>query len=175
MAFTLSTPRLDLVLEGTSALEAFLRSRGELASILGVDVPPDWPVCGSAVIGYVIDWLREDPDIGGFGAYFIVHRADNRLIGDGGFKGRPNDRGEVEVGYAIIEAYRGQGYATEAAQAFVDWAFTHPDVNAVLAETFHDGLASQRVLCKVGMTFAREYFHPDDGKIFKWRLKRPAK
>ncbi len=124
MSFTLSTPRLDLVLEGTSALEAFLRSRGELASILGVDVPPDWPVCGSAVIGYVIDWLREDPDIGGFGAYFIVHRADNRLIGDGGFKGRPNDRGEVEVGYAIIEAYRGQGYATEAARAFVDWAFT---------------------------------------------------
>ena len=172
---TLRAPRLDLIPEDIPALEAFVKAPGNMAAMLGVEVPPDWPVCGADVIGYVADWIRSDPDLGGFGAYFIIHRADGRLIGDGGFKGRPNGRGEVEIGYAIIEAYRRQGYATEAAAALIDWAFRQPEVYAVIAETLPDGFHSQKVLRKLGMVFAGEYRHPDDGPILRWRLERPPR
>lgn len=79
--------------------------------------------CGADVIAYVIDWLKSDHQLGSFGAYFIVYRADRKLIGDGGFKGRPNRSGEVELVYTIIEVYCGKAYATEAARALTDWAF----------------------------------------------------
>ncbi|PVV83667.1 GNAT family N-acetyltransferase [Dehalogenimonas alkenigignens] len=172
MTFRIATPRLDLILEDIAALEAFSESPAKLASLLGAQVPPQWPVCGADVIAYVIDWLKSDPELGGFGAYFIIHRADRMLIGDGGFKGRPNQSGEVELGYSLIEAYRGQGYATEAARALADWAFRQPDVTAVRAETLPDGFASQAVLKKIGMVLDGEYRHPDDGRVFRWRLDR---
>ncbi|MEL7562551.1 GNAT family N-acetyltransferase [Dehalogenimonas sp. 4OHTPN] len=172
MTFKIVTPRLDLILEDIAALEAFSESPAKLASLLGAEVPPHWPVCGADVITYVIDWLKSDPELGGFGAYFIIHRDDRKLIGDGGFKGRPNQSGEVELGYSLIEAYRGQGYATEASRALADWAFSQPDVTAVRAETLPDGFASQAVLKKIGMVFDGEYLHPDDGRVFRWRLDR---
>ncbi len=70
------------------------------------------------------------------------------VIGSLGFKG-PVEKGEVEVGYGIDEAYRGKGYATEAVKAAIDWAFKEEAVAFVMAETEPDNEASQRVLHKL--------------------------
>jgi RimJ/RimL family protein N-acetyltransferase len=43
--------------------------------------------------------------------------------------------GVVEVGYSIMPAYWGQGFASEAVAHFVEWAFAHSDVNVVTAQT----------------------------------------
>ena len=71
------------------------------------------------------------------------------VIGDAGFKGTPQ-RGAVEIGYGLEEAYRGQGYMTEAARALSEWAFYQKDVYLLYAETAPDNAASQRVLKKLG-------------------------
>ena len=74
---------------------------------------------------------------------------DGTPIGDFCFKGTPIN-GEVELGYGLHKPYWGQGYATEAAQAAVNWAFQQPKVWVVSAQTEPENVASQHVLQKVG-------------------------
>ena len=55
-----------------------------------------------------------------------------------------------EIGYGILEEYRGQGFATEAVKLALKWAFRHSEIKAVDAEADPDNSASQRVLLKCG-------------------------
>ena len=52
--------------------------------------------------------------------------------------------------YGIQKEYQGQGYATEEVRLALQWAFKHPEVTAVEAETDPDNAASQKVLMKCG-------------------------
>jgi RimJ/RimL family protein N-acetyltransferase len=58
----------------------------------------------------------------------------------------------AELGYWIAKPFWGNGYATEAARAVVDYAFRERGLNRVLAECFAGNPASARVLEKAGMT-----------------------
>jgi RimJ/RimL family protein N-acetyltransferase len=78
------------------------------------------------------------------------------LVGSGGFKGRPDPDGSVEIGYSMVEEFQGRGYATEAVRALAAWAFAHPGVSQVVAETMPGNTGSLRVLEKIG-------FRPVDG------------
>jgi [ribosomal protein S5]-alanine N-acetyltransferase len=57
----------------------------------------------------------------------------------------------ADIGYVLNRHFWGQGYATEAAQAVVDWAMSLPGINRVWATCDVDNLASARVLEKVGL------------------------
>ena len=85
-----------------------------------------------------------------------------------GFKGYPDDCGEVEIGYGIDPAVQGQGYMTEAVRAMIGWAFQDPACRAVVArDTKKWNIASQRVLAKAGMTV---YEESDDAQC--WRIDK---
>jgi ribosomal-protein-alanine N-acetyltransferase len=87
--------------------------------------------------------------------YFVLHNkvAGRRvLIGDGGFKGPPDDEGTVEIGYSLLPPYRNKGYTTEAVKALVSWTFQHPQMTRVIAEARPGNTASVRVLQKAGFT-----------------------
>ena len=82
-------------------------------------------------------------------AAWIIEKTDGTRVGDLCFKGfRVGEN--PEIGYGILEEYRGQGFATEAVKLAVGWAFRHPGVNAVEAETDPGNAPSQRVLAKCG-------------------------
>ncbi len=93
----------------------------------------------------------EHPDDWGWYAIWLIMRKDGTNIGNLSFKGTP-DEGIVEIGYGIAEEYRGFGYATEALETILEWAFDQPGVTSVAAETGPDNLASQRVLEKCGFS-----------------------
>lgn len=84
-------------------------------------------------------------------AWDIRLKSDNTSIGDLGFKG-PQKNAAVEIGYGLDESQWGNGYATEAARAAIDWAFSQTGVYFVEAETDPDNAASQRVLEKLGFS-----------------------
>ena len=92
-------------------------------------------------------------------AIWMIEKTDGTHIGDLCFKGLRED-GIAEIGYGILEAFQGQGYATEAVRAACRWAFLHPDVRSLEAETDAENAASQRVLEKCGFrpngTFGEE-------------------
>ena len=107
----------------------------------------------------------ENPWIFGFTAML----RDGQAIGTGGFKGPP-DGGVVEIAYAVVEAHRGKGYATEIAQALTAYAFACDEVEVVRAHTLPDGAASKRILSKCGFRHVGEINDADDGLI--WRFEK---
>jgi RimJ/RimL family protein N-acetyltransferase len=68
-------------------------------------------------------------------------------------QGTGNHLNSPEFGlfYAFSPAYHRRGYATEAAQALLDYAFTQLGVRRIVATTTYDNAASIGVMRKVGM------------------------
>lgn len=81
----------------------------------------------------------------------MTARAGGAFLGDLCFKG-PAAAGAVEIGYGILQAFKGHGYTTEAVRALTRWALSQPGVTAVEAETDPENRASQRILEKCGFT-----------------------
>jgi RimJ/RimL family protein N-acetyltransferase len=102
---------------------------------------------------------------GPFGTYQVVRRVDDNVIGDVGFMGPPDATGAVHVGCAITEDARGQGYATEALAALLEWARGQSGLTCVLADTTRSNLASQRLLERVGLHRVGE-----DGELIYYML-----
>ena len=97
----------------------------------------------------MLEGCLKHPDQWEWYAMWMIEKADGTQIGDLCFKGIEKDR-NPEIGYGILEEFQGHGYATEAVRLALMWAFQHPQVRAVEAETDPDNAASQRVLAKCG-------------------------
>ena len=97
----------------------------------------------------MLDGCLRHPDQWDWYAVWMIEKTDGTPVGDLCFKGLRED-GIAEIGYGILEEHQGQGYATEAVQAACRWAFLHPDVRSLEAETDAENAASQRVLEKCG-------------------------
>lgn len=167
----IETANLRLVPCEPSHFEAFLRGRDELGSLLGVSLAEGWPHFPEAMSrGY--EMLKKEPSLLGWWTYLFIHARERVLVGSGGFKGRADDAGVVEIGYEIAPPYRGRGFATEAAQGLAVYAFSHDHVLAVDAHTLPEKNASVRVLAKVGMKFQGAVADPDFGEIWHWRVTR---
>ena len=68
---------------------------------------------------------------------------------------------EFGLFYAISPTHQRQGYATEAAQALVEYAFQHLLLKRILATTEYDNVASLGVMRKLGMRIDRNPWpHP---------------
>jgi RimJ/RimL family protein N-acetyltransferase len=62
------------------------------------------------------------------------------------------DKHAADVGFFVNRRYWRKGYATEAAQAVVDWAMSVPTIWRVWATCDVENVASARVLQKVGLS-----------------------
>ena len=62
---------------------------------------------------------------------------------------------EVGLFWAIDPSYQRQGYASEAAQGLIEYAFKHLRLKRILATTEYENIASQAVMKKVGMEITR--------------------
>jgi RimJ/RimL family protein N-acetyltransferase len=69
----------------------------------------------------------------------------------------PDNRSFPEVGlfWAVATPHRRQGYAAEAAQALVEYAFTNLNLRRILATTAYDNEGSIGVMRRLGMTIER--------------------
>ncbi|BAZ26466.1 putative acetyltransferase [Kalymmatonema gypsitolerans NIES-4073] len=92
----------------------------------------------------------------GFGCFAIERKEDGQLIGQGGLSPHQfeNNDGsitdEFEVMYALGKDYWGQGYATEAAAAWVRYAFEILKLKRLVVCPAKANIASVRVLEKLG-------------------------
>ena len=73
---------------------------------------------------------------------------------------------EIEIGYRLIRKYWGNGYATEAAGAVRDYAFTVLKLDRLVALIEPVNIRSIAVAQKIGMSYEKEillkeYDHPD--------------
>ena len=100
-------------------------------------------------------------------AFQLVQRETQEIVGTCAFKGPPVD-GVVEIAYGIQPEHEGRGYATEAAQALVEYAAKLKHVTLVRAHTLPVGLASKRVLEKCGFRYVGETLDPEDGTVSRF-------
>ena len=148
-----------------------MRDKKELAGMLDIKVPDNWLQFPESM-PHVYQHLKSDPSAVEWGFRLFVHRQDGVLIGEGGYKGKPDEAGMVEIGYALVPEYRRRGLATEAARGLAAYAFSHPEVSAVQAHTLKDGTASINVLKRLGMKFAGTAIDPDEGEVLRWMVER---
>ena len=106
--------------------------------------------------------------------FSFVLRASAIVVGQGGFKGPPTDDGVAEIAYGVTPDYQGKGYATEAAQALVAFAFSSGRVCVVRAHTLPESNASTRVLTKCGFRRIGEVIDPEDGLVWRWEKNNDA-
>ncbi len=79
----------------------------------------------------------------------ITHAGE--LTGITGYTLAPDHR-SAEIGYWIGKPYWGRGFATEAAQAVIEYCFRHTRVKRITCGHFADNPASRRVIEKLGFT-----------------------
>jgi RimJ/RimL family protein N-acetyltransferase len=167
----LETEHLRLYEFTAEFIAALYASRDKLEALLGASLPKNWPVDPSLLP----DWLGRlsaNPSLTGWLDWLFIEKNSGFVIGDGGFKGAPNRRGAVEIGYEILPQYQNNGYATEAVRALLAWAFGHPSVRAVTALTLPGASASQRVLSKNGFVFREVEETASGEELHRWEIDR---
>jgi len=169
---TIETQNLKLISCDQEILNAAIKSNETLAEKIRVNVPENWTEFGVLALQYALDRLTESNDEKNWWTYFPILKNENKLIGSGGYKGKPNEQATVEIGYEIATDYRNQGLATEMAMALVTNAFKNLHVNTIIAHTLGEENASTKVLQKSGFKKVQEIYDPTDGVIWKWELKR---
>jgi [ribosomal protein S5]-alanine N-acetyltransferase len=170
----LLTERLRLVPITLEAMEAVLdHDKARAEAIVGARFPPAWPNDQLLDVGFPYSRaaIRAAPEIRLWGDSLVVLRDEPRVVGSVVFHGRPTD-GIAEVGYGIEEASRGNGVATEATRACVEWALAQPDITAVQATTFPWHVASLGVIRNVGMQPIGTREHDTLGELLVFERRR---
>lgn len=160
------TARLRLIPATEAHLRASLTSRSALAAATGCAVPDSWPPehFDAAAVQYTLDWQKRHPRDGQWGFYYIElpgqDGARGTLIGAGGFKGAPDADGIVEIGYSVLPDFQRKGYALEAVNGWIAFAFSQPKVRMICAHTLASGAPSIGVLQKAGFKLTGRGYDP---------------
>ena len=158
---TLETERLLIREFGRDDLAAVRQLYGEESSA-------DW--LAWTVLSYAqLARLQQPP----YGDRAIVSKHSNAIVGACGYVPLLAPFGQIpglgdgalarhspEVGlyWAVAPEQRRRGYATEAGQALVEYAFGELQLQRIVATTTYDNLASIAVMRKLGMRIERNPF-----------------
>jgi len=171
----LVTARLELIPVTLEAIEAVIAGDKPRAErVVGAAFPPEWPNRELIERGFPfsLDAIRADPVTRLWGDTLVLAReGPRRVVGSVVFHGKP-DGGIAEVAYAIEESSRGQGLATEATRACVEWALAQIGIEAVQATTFPWHLASLGVIRNVGMVQVATREHDVLGELLVFERRR---
>lgn len=107
------------------------------------------PADSQALISAFMTWQADRPRYKWQLA--ITLAATGELIGNVGVRREVPDQPVADLGYELAPRHWGHGYATEAAAAMRDWAFSHFGIVRLHAHCITDNTASYNVLEKLGM------------------------
>ena len=105
-----------------------------------------------------LEWHKNGhPRFPVLGLWATIYKETGKFIGRCGLLPWTIDgQNEVEVAYTIAQEYWGQGLATEAAQAILNYGFDTLNLSRLIALIDSENIASQKVAEKIGMTFEKE-------------------
>ena len=93
-----------------------------------------------------------------YGFWAAIEKNTGEFLG--WFHFRPHEGAPVnepELGYRLVSAAWGKGYATEGSRALIDKGFASPDIVRVVAATMAVHEASRRVMEKSGLRHTRSF------------------
>ena len=99
-----------------------------------------------------------------FKMWDMVRLEDDQVIGALGYHSWYEKHRRAEIGYAVHEPYRRQGYMTEALQAVIDYGFNEMDLNRIEALVGPDNEASLKLVKDLGFQkegYLKQHFNMD--------------
>jgi RimJ/RimL family protein N-acetyltransferase len=164
------SPRLDLIALSPDFLSASIR--GDLASasqLIDLVIPSEW-LEATWLMEMRLAKLREDPALEPWLLRAVGLRETKIMVGFIGFHTLPGADylnsyapNSVEFGYTIFPDYRGKGYASEAAQALMDWATQEHNVKRFVVSISPANRPSLRIAQKFGFRKVGFFTDPEDG------------
>ncbi|MBA2535837.1 MAG: GNAT family N-acetyltransferase [Actinobacteria bacterium] len=164
--------RLDLVSMSREFIALLLDDRrDEARRLIGAEIPTGWPDDHDArFVRMRAEEMERRPEI----REWLIRAAISQegeervMVGHVGFHGPPGRNGPgkpdaLEVGYTIFAPFRGRGYATEVAEALMDWALQERGVRYFIASAAPQNKASVAVLRKLGFKQTGEQWDDEDG------------
>jgi RimJ/RimL family protein N-acetyltransferase len=147
----LRKPRLE---DARDLLEAY--SDAETVRYLGDGSTKDLAGTEEAIRRWLACWDEWE-----IGFFVLERREDSRVVGRSGFLRWDPQTWEVggpetEIGWTIVRAHWGRGYATEAALALRDWAFGERGLTRLISLIQHGNVRSVRVAEKLGERYERD-------------------
>jgi RimJ/RimL family protein N-acetyltransferase len=121
---------------------AFLRDENEqdgFARALGATVET-WPPLyhDDITCAWGLERITADPDQLGWGPWHVLLQRSGDaplLVASAGFHGPPDQTGNAEIGYSVIESQQRQGIASEIVAALAEWAFSHAGITKLTITT----------------------------------------
>jgi len=101
----------------------------------------------------------------GYANWAVEEKSTGRFIGKCGLDDVP-ELGQTEVSYMFGKASWGKGYATESAEAVLEFGLRELKFEKLMALTYAENFSSQNVLKKIGMVYT------DDVEVWGVMLRR---
>ncbi len=108
----------------------------------------------------------------GFGMWLVETRHNKQPIGVCGLVDRDGFEG-LDLGYAFLSAHRGQGFATEAANAVLEFSASMLGITSLFAIVAPENVRSKKLLGKIGFTWRERSVFPATGDpidIYDWNI-----
>lgn len=102
-------------------------------------------------------------EIHGFGFCAVHLKSDDTPIGTCGIMKREGLE-DIDIGFALLPAYAKKGYAFEAATAVMEYAKQELKLKKVVAITVKSNQSSRRLLEKIGLSFEKITYLPNDNE-----------
>jgi RimJ/RimL family protein N-acetyltransferase len=112
-------------------------------------------------------WAQQCYEEEGIGLLAVERREDGAFLGMCGLHHQHSYPDEIEVAWRLAYEFWGQGYATEAASAWLDHAFGRLDLPRVISITDRPNVRSLAVMRRLGMVFDHEAQVEDEGQMFE--------
>lgn len=111
---------------------------------------------------YLLEGPMASFEANGFGLAMVALRENGMGIGMCGLIKRAGLR-DVDIGYALLPEYMGQGYAYEVSSATMHYAKEKLELRRLVAITDPKNVASIKLIEKLGMKYEQEVqLHPED-------------
>ena len=158
-----------------------LRAQCDDPAVMRFLLPVEDDAAFEVMLGRLSGWRKDH----GYTFWILERRADGAVLGMCGLKpGAPDTPIDtmVEIGWRLGRAHWGQGYAREAAQASLDWAWANLDTDEVVAITVQANGGSWGLMERLGMMrdVKGDFDHPlvAEGNPLRrhilYRIARPA-
>jgi RimJ/RimL family protein N-acetyltransferase len=170
----LETSRLVLRLPEVADAEAFLEIHQDPEVVASKLVTLTEPLGGVDLALRNIDRILRHWQSREYGQWSVVEKATGQVIGCVGYY-HPDGWPGIDLGWILHRSCWGNGFATEASRAAIEWAWHNTQIDHIISLIAPDNVQSVRIATKIGESFERVDVDPIHGeKVHVYGVRRPA-
>jgi len=107
--------------------------------------------------------VKKDPKFAEIGLVLAILKSTREVIGSAGFHDFPNEKGMIEIGFAIVPEKQNQGFGVELLIGAWKMICKQPDVKILRYTVSPKNATSLHIINKLGFKKVGEQIDPDDG------------